>query len=112
MNIFSTTFESVWSDSVRALYYTLLLKLAGDSADRFECLKPLPSQNVLGKTRECRKADYVQLLIAILQAGADASVLPAGCSCEQLAGSLCGWSESGFQITVGAINAIVPEAEG
>lgn len=106
MDIFNTTYETVFKDSMKAIRYKLLLKLAGAYADRFECLQPLPNQNVLGATREWRKAKYVDLLIEILLAGGDASAIPAGCSCEQLAGTLCGWADQGFTDIIDVIDSI------
>jgi hypothetical protein len=106
MDIFNTTYETIFKDSLKAIRYKLLLKLAGEYADRFECLKPLPNQNVLGQTREWRKAKFVDLLIEILLAGGNPASIPAGCSCEQLAGTLCGWADQGFRDIIATIEAI------
>jgi hypothetical protein len=106
MDIFNTIYETVFKDTMKAIRYKLLLKLAGQYADRFECLKPLPNQNVIGYCREKRKAKFVDLLIEILLAGADPSSIPAGCSCEQLAGTLCGWADQGYTDIINAIDDI------
>ena len=112
MDIFNTTFESVWKDTLKSIRYSLLLKIAGANSGKFECLKPLPNYNSTMECREKRKAMFVELLIEILLAGADASALPSGCSCEQLAGTLCGWADSGFTEIIEAIGAIDSPIDG
>ena len=110
MDIFTTTFSGVFEDSMRAIKYKLLQKLAGDNADKFACLAPVVSGKSLQKVYEDRKAHYVCLCITLLQAGFDASVLPSCCDCNSLAGNLCQSFGEGFREIVDGIAAI-PDPE-
>ncbi len=104
MNIFNTIYGTAFYDTIRAIRYANLVKIAGASADRFECLKPLPNYNSITACREKRKAKFVEVLIDLLLSGVNASAIPSGCSCEQLAGTLCGWADSGFTAIIKAID--------
>ncbi len=106
MDIFTTTFEYVFEDSLNALRFKLLQKLAGANASKFDCLAP----SCCGKTLSCisdhRKAEYVELCILLLNAGFDPAKLPSGCGCQDLHGSVCECIGDGFKQIVDGIGDI------
>jgi hypothetical protein len=111
MNIFQTIFEDQYLQTIRSLRYRLLIKLAGDSASKFTSLDPIVSGLTIQKCEQKRKAEFVQVLIELLIAGAPVESLPDLSVCSDVSGSSCDVTNPNFAAIVNGIslNSLIPE---
>ena len=108
MDIFTTIYEDSYYQALRAFRFTLLQKLAGDNADKFECFRPIIGGLTQQKCEQKRKAEFVQLFIDMLNAGVSFDDLPTGCDCTSLVGNICDIATGGFADILAGIDAVTP----
>jgi len=96
MNIFNTIYKGEYKATLRSLQFSLLVKLAGANADKFECFRPVISGLPTQQYEQERKAEFVELFIQMLLAGVNFDSLPTGCGCEDLVGNICNITGSGY----------------
>ena len=108
MDIFTTIYEDSYHQALRAFRFTLLQKLAGDNAEKFECFRPVVGGLTQQKNEQKRKAEFVQLFIDMLNAGVSFDALPTGCDCASLVGNLCDIATGGFADIIAGIDAVTP----
>jgi hypothetical protein len=106
MNVFTTIYKDQYHQTLRALRFATLQKLAGDNAGKFECFRPVVGGLTTQRSEQDRKAEFVQLLIDMHLAGVNFDSLPTGCSCEDIAGNLCNTASEGFAALLAGINSI------
>jgi hypothetical protein len=106
MNIFNTIYKGEYKATLRSLQFSLLVKLAGANADKFECFRPVISGLPTQQYEQERKAEFVELFIQMLLAGVNFDSLPTGCGCEDLVGNICNITGSGYaELIQGIVDA-------
>jgi len=106
MNIFNTIYKGEYEATLRSLQFSLLVKLAGANADKFECFRPVISGLPTQQNEQKRKAEFVELFILMLLAGVNFDSLPTGCGCEDLVGNICNVAGSGYAELIQGISEI------
>ena len=96
MNIFTTISKGEYKATLRSLQFSLLQKLAGANAAKFECFRPVIGGLPTQQSEQERKAEFVELFIQMLLAGVNFDSLPTGCGCEDLIGNICTVAGSGY----------------
>lgn len=116
MNIFNTIYKGEYEATLRSLQFSLLVKLAGANAAKFECFRPVISGLPTQQYEQKRKAEFVELFILMLLGGVNFDSLPTGCGCEDLVGNICNVAGSGYAELIQGISdaqtqAIVTECD-
>jgi hypothetical protein len=106
MNVFTTIYKDQYRQTIRALKFSTLQKLAGSNAAKFECFRPVVGGLPTQKSEQERKAEFVELFITMHLAGVNFDNLPTGCSCEELVGNLCSNASEGFAALLQGIEDI------
>jgi hypothetical protein len=106
MNVFTTIYKDQYHQTLRALRFSLLQKLALENAGKFECFRPVVSGLPTQRSEQDRKAEFVQLFIDMHLAGVNFDSLPTGCSCEEIVGNLCSNASEGFAALLQGIDGI------
>lgn len=96
MNIFNTIYKGEYEATLRSLQFSLLVKLAGANADKFECFRPVISGLPTQQHEQKRKSEFVELFILMLLGGVNFDSLPTGCGCEDLVGNICNVAGNGY----------------
>lgn len=96
MNIFTTIYKGEYKATLRSLQFSLLQKLAGANAAKFECFRPVIGGLPTQQSEQERKAEFVELFNQMLLAGVNFDSLPTGCGCEDLIGNICTVAGSGY----------------